>query len=73
MREEGKMSKMIDIKVKDQFSQVTEVKPFCRVLSCCLKANNLQIFIALSNNLISELQIGRKKLNLFIRNHRFSR
>jgi len=83
------MSKMIDIKVKDQFSQVTEakamlrsfaehnihhaaelvkklnilwwmVKRFCRVLSYYLKAKNLQIFIALSNNLISELQIGRK-------------
>ena len=30
MREEGKMSKMIDIKVKDQFSQVTEAKAMLR-------------------------------------------
>ena len=30
MREEGKMSKMIDIKVKDQFSKVIEVKAMLR-------------------------------------------
>ena len=30
MREEGKMSKMIDIKVKVQFSQVTEAKAMLR-------------------------------------------
>lgn len=30
MREEGKMSKIIDIKVKDQFSQVTEAKAMLR-------------------------------------------
>jgi len=30
MREEGKMSKMIDIKVKDQFSQVIEAKAMLR-------------------------------------------